>query len=661
MNFRKSLLALSIVTASLPAFAVDLSYSAGVEHAAVHIPMVQVPQKVTDAFTKVYGRGPIVEALALANKKYQALVEQGKNVDQAELAAATKDLKSAEFQVRGQISTEIGAFFTNDFDSLIESKVMSRDELRTFIEYKIQEAKNQAGNEHLIAGLESGLKSEAMVEAKEKAKREKLKEKAEQEAKDKAERGAKDKTEREGKEQQEKDRVAKLKEQQEKDEAARLKEQQEKDEAARLKEQQEKDEAARLKEQQEKDGAERLKDKQEKDEAAQLKEQQEKDRVAKLKEQLKELAELKQLQEEAQFNKFLAENKDAVKALRALESATWNNPEVAAYLKSQLANKSTAERIKLLKQAMPEVNDGASRATQAAQNLTSNAISSRTSSMRSGLSSGDGVADTGVWVQALTSKADQGERGGVAGYSANSRGIAVGVDGKLNEQVTLGLAFSSLNTDVKSQGGNSTDVTSHALTVYSGFEQDGFFADGSMTLGRSANASKRHIGTDLAKGDYDSQLFGVNAMAGYAFDMGQGVVVEPRVAGRYSLVRTDGYSEKGARLGLNMASQDFEVAELGAGIRMKGSFELGKGSIEPEVTAMAYHDFVADSSKVASSYVLGGTPFVTSAAKPASDSYEVGVGMNYRLGAVSMGVNYDYTAKQNFKADTVKAQVRYEF
>ncbi len=76
---------------------------------------------------------------------------------------------------------------------------------------------------------------------------------------------------------------------------------------------------------------------------------------------------------------------------------------------------------------------------------------------------------------------------------------------------------------------------------------------------------------------------------------------------------------------------------------------------------MAYHDFAADQARSTSSYVLGGTPFVTSGAKPSRDSYEAGIGLNYRIGALTLGGSYDRIGKSDFDADVFQAKVRYDF
>lgn len=320
-----------------------------------------------------------------------------------------------------------------------------------------------------------------------------------------------------------------------------------------------------------------------------------------------------------------------------------------------------AELVRLAQQLAPEVNGAVSQVVASNHNLLGNTLQNRSASLRRGLSSGDGLSQTGVWLQVLDSGADQGSRNSIPGYDADSQGIAIGADGKLNAQTTLGLAYSYLTSDVRSQSGNKTDIEGHTLTLYSGYEQDAWFADASLSYGLNDNQSKRYIAGTRAKGDYDSSLWGLNLRGGYGFDLGQGVLLEPRVAARYSNVRIDSYREKGSSAALAVGSQRAEIAELGAGVRLAGNFAIGQGNLEPEAKLMAYHDFIADQSSSTSAFVVAGTPFVTHGAKPARDSYETSLGLTYRLGAVSLGVSYDYLTKADYSADTVQAKVRYDF
>lgn len=319
-----------------------------------------------------------------------------------------------------------------------------------------------------------------------------------------------------------------------------------------------------------------------------------------------------------------------------------------------------AQAAQIVEQVTPETNGGATQAAMTGQSLISNVTGSRTSSIR-GMSSGDSFKETGAWAQALYSDANQDLRDGVAGYNAYSRGIAIGVDGKLNDQLTLGVAYSYLDTDVNSKTGNKTEVEGHAFTLYAGYELGRYFVDANLTYGINNNEGERYVFGEKAKSDYDSSVLGVNVTGGYSYAVNENLVVEPRLATRYSRVDIDSYREKGAALALATDDQRYEVFELGAGVRVAAQYPLGKGVLEPHVSLMAFHDFAADQASSVSTFVLGGTPFVTNGAKPVRDSYEAGIGGTYQVGQFSVGLGYDYVGKSGFNADTVTAKLRYDF
>jgi outer membrane autotransporter protein len=322
-------------------------------------------------------------------------------------------------------------------------------------------------------------------------------------------------------------------------------------------------------------------------------------------------------------------------------------------------NANGAELAKLAEQLAPVVNGGTTQAATTSQSMISNAVSGRSAQVR-GQSSGDVLTETGVWMKGLYSDADQDTRHGIAGYNAYTGGFILGADGKLNAETTVGVAFSHLDTTVNSESSN-TDVSSNLLTAYGSWARGPIFVDASITYGKADNDSKREIATTTAKGDYDSDMLGLNVLGGYGFNLDHGILVEPRAALRYTDLKIDGYTEKGSSAALSVGSQRLQVGEAGAGVRVAKDFPMGNGTLKPEATLMAYHDFIGDKSNTTSAFTLGGSPFVTSGATQARNSYEFGLGADYSIGAVTVGASYTYMERTDFKADTFSAKIRYDF
>ncbi|CRM06197.1 MULTISPECIES: autotransporter family protein [Pseudomonas] len=321
-----------------------------------------------------------------------------------------------------------------------------------------------------------------------------------------------------------------------------------------------------------------------------------------------------------------------------------------------LANAGTAQQLaKIGDQLKPDVNRGALDVALSGQTVVNGAIFNRLTDQRESHQVG------GVWVQGLSSNMDQDGRGGDNGYSANSSGMAVGVDGRLNDTTILGVAYSYLNSNIHSDLGNKTDVEGHALSLYGNWALQNWFADGSLSYGHNENDSKRHIAGTTAKGSYDSNVLSASVIGGYSFKPSQAVVIEPRVAARYSNVRMDGYDEKGSSAALSTRSQRYEVGEVGAGVRLAGHLPMGAGSLQPEATLMAYHDLMGDRVAQTSSFVAGGSAFTVTGASVARDSYEASVGVNYNVSDFSVGASYTRQARSGFDADGVMLKARYAF
>ncbi|MDO7926689.1 autotransporter domain-containing protein [Pseudomonas sp. KFB-139] len=326
------------------------------------------------------------------------------------------------------------------------------------------------------------------------------------------------------------------------------------------------------------------------------------------------------------------------------------------------ANASTAQELdELGKRLSPDVSRGGVDAALAGQGASSSAIDTRMTGLRSGLSSGDEVAENGVWMQVLNSNMDQDSRGGVEGYSANASGVAVGIDGRLASGATLGFAYSYVNANSTSDIGYKTDVQGNALSLYGSWEKGNWFTQGSVSYGRNDNDSRRNVAGTLAKGNFDSDVLSINTLVGYGLRFSDQLLIEPRVAARYSKVQVDGYTERGSSAALRNSDQRFETGEIGAGLRVASEAPLLGGTLTPELTLMTYHNLIGDRISQTSAFAQGGSSFVVTGAKSARDSYEGSVGVSYAISALTLGTSYTYQGRSGYDAETLMFKARYAF
>ncbi|WP_427121394.1 autotransporter domain-containing protein [Pseudomonas aeruginosa] len=348
-------------------------------------------------------------------------------------------------------------------------------------------------------------------------------------------------------------------------------------------------------------------------------------------------------------------DRNGVAATKAFIDSVLAKLPVDSNLYQTFLNANDAELRQLARQLQPETNRAAQSASLAATGLTNSAIGSRASSL--GANSGDALIETGAWVKVLHGNSDQGERGGIAGYDADSTGLIIGADGKLNEQTTLGLALSHVRTDVSSDTGNDTDVATTLLTAYGAWEQGPYSVIGSLSYGQSDNESKRYIAGERAKGDYDSNVLAADLSAGYTIKLNENLDLIPTLASRYAKVQIDSFTEKGTQAALRTGSQSLEVFDVGGGFKLEGVY----GDFKPSARLMAFHDFAQDSADSTSAYALGGATFATTGAPATKWTYEAGVGLDWTKGNYTIGASYDYTRKADFNADTMTLKARYDF
>jgi outer membrane autotransporter protein len=198
-------------------------------------------------------------------------------------------------------------------------------------------------------------------------------------------------------------------------------------------------------------------------------------------------------------------------------------------------------------------------------------------------------------------------------------------------------------------------------SLYGSYDLGKFFLDGSLTYGKNNNESKRSVAGTTAEADYDSELLGLNARAGYTYQLNPEMVLEPQVGARYTNIETDSYSEKGSSAALSVNSQRFEIGDVGFGARLAGSHVLGKGVLRPEGTVMFWHDVIGDSANTTSSFLLGGNAFTTNGATAARNSIESSLGLKYSVGQWTVGASYDQLIRTDFSAKSYGLNARYDF
>jgi outer membrane autotransporter protein len=312
------------------------------------------------------------------------------------------------------------------------------------------------------------------------------------------------------------------------------------------------------------------------------------------------------------------------------------------------------------------------QSTQASQQLLgqlSNAVSQRITASRSGssgASAGDPLlADQHWWVKTVGTRAEQEEIDRINGYDLDSYSLTIGYDGKINDDLVVGAAFSYTDADIDGDTitSNRLAIEGYQLSAYLTYALDETtFVDALASFGSNSNESRRQIAigdiNGVGSADYDSWYGRLYGAVGRDYALSEQFTLTPTVSLAYTYIDEDSYTEKGlGDIGLAVKGRDADFAV--AALNLAGSYRLNEQHRFSADVGFGYQLLSTD-SVVASSFIGGGAVFKTKGPDRAPENYRLGLG--YQLNAnerLTVNINYDYEAAQGFDNQLLSATARY--
>lgn len=289
------------------------------------------------------------------------------------------------------------------------------------------------------------------------------------------------------------------------------------------------------------------------------------------------------------------------------------------------------------------------------------------SSVNSGMTAGNAVADKGIWAQAFGTTATQDFRDGVNGYDADTYGFAVGADKVVGDHSRLGASVSYANTTVDSNGSaiQNTDIDTYQVNLYGFHDMGKWYADGLVGFAWQNYNSDRFISSPAAtaNGDYDGQTYTVRANTGYRLTAGNGIDIIPNGGLTYLNNQISGYTETGAG-GLNLRVSDYDSQALfgRVGFDVAKDFNSNGMIVRPTVRAAYLYDFIGDEASTNALFTGGGGTFRVQDASPARSSFNVGASLNVvTTKNVTLSADYDYLAKSDYDSHSGMLRARFGF
>jgi outer membrane autotransporter protein len=283
----------------------------------------------------------------------------------------------------------------------------------------------------------------------------------------------------------------------------------------------------------------------------------------------------------------------------------------------------------------------------------------------SGLSSGDGfISDRYGWVKPIGSWADQDNRDGAFGYSAQTFGIVAGADGEISQASRLGAAFGYTRSAVDGNSGLQTaDVDSYVAMLYGSRSLDERTElDMQADFGYNKNKGNRFVTLVSlnALSDYSSTSFHVGAGVSRSMEMSPKTTFVPSVRADYTTIRDQGYTETGAGA-LNLTVNGKSTDEFILALDGKVAHAVNDTSTVTANLGVGY-DTQARQSSITSAFQGGGAAFTTTGINPSATLVRGGVGMvTNTSNAVEITARYDIEARSGFTNQTASVKLRMQF
>ena len=293
-----------------------------------------------------------------------------------------------------------------------------------------------------------------------------------------------------------------------------------------------------------------------------------------------------------------------------------------------------------------------------------------------GIASGDDWDDNGHgrWFKLYGQYSDQNEREQVAGYNAETWGMAIGSDVSLNDLNLIGVSANLSHTYIGHDVSDSkSSVYSLQAALYG--EQDfceWFYFNWVTSVAYNKYTTERNFQFGLLpfspKDDFNGWQFGSKGELGYEY-LYKGLHIIPNTTLYYSYLALSSFNESGAgTASQSVDSQHYSMLKGGLGVRAAYNCPYNMGDrhsliFQPELRVNMFYDFINDNMSTTSQFTGGGPSFVTVGFTPAPTSYNLGASLSVfsDFSNYIVTISYDHETKSDYTANAGFVRMRYEW
>lgn len=334
--------------------------------------------------------------------------------------------------------------------------------------------------------------------------------------------------------------------------------------------------------------------------------------------------------------------------ISAISSSTSDSPVLTA-ISTAVQGGNVAMAAEAAKDLAPTTSQQVMGVAQGVNNVLSNVTGNRMSAM--GRAGGDAFIGGALWAQGLYNHTKQDENASSDGFTANTRGLALGIDGKVNQAVTLGLGYGYTNTNADA-GGKDIDVDGHNFFAYAQYQPNAWYVNGMIGYSLSKYTEEKSPMGITMKSKYDVNTYSANLTSGYDFANG----ITPHIGLRYILAKQDGYND-GAQY---IKSDDNNLLTGVLGVKYTADVKAKDLTFAPNIRLAATYDFISDNS-VANVNVIGGGSYQITGERLKRFGVETGVGFETTYGDWNLMIDYNGSFKKDYQSHTGMLKAKYNF
>ena len=268
-----------------------------------------------------------------------------------------------------------------------------------------------------------------------------------------------------------------------------------------------------------------------------------------------------------------------------------------------------------------------------------------------GLASGDSLNEPSLWAQTFYNHSKEDSSTGSSGFSADTTGIIIGADGKIDSATTLGLGYSLTNTSIDS-GGRDIDNDAHSFFIYGKYQPSKWYAQGMLSYGFAHYDEHKDVLGVSVKGDYDVENYSGTMLVGYDMDNG----FTPEGGLRYTRTMQDSYTDTA---GQYIATDDADILTAIAAVEYKTDIQTKEYTWTPKARLGMTYDVISDSGLAL--VQLGADSYQVDADRLDRFGVEAGVGVETSVDDWDFSVDYEVDLHESFTSQTGFLKATYNF